>query len=129
MQDDSAWRILCCRSQISIGGSGSSDSLIGVREMRSIAPYDPAAQADLLKQLSAAKVAHENYYLSNVTILTVARGYDDNGRLRKETSFKFISGKDRFLLRTLENREFPENTPIATKDIILGTPHGIYSII
>lgn len=89
---------------------------------------DPPAHADILKQLAAAKVTNEDYYLRNVSLMTVARTYDDSGTMRDETKFQYIAGKDRFLQRMIENRKMPENTSLPLKDIILGRPEGIFRI-
>lgn len=74
------------------------------------AENSPSSQ-ELLKRIDAAKREHQNYYLRNVTLVTLATDYGDGKPLRA-TKYSYIAGDNGFLFRVLEKRDLARNEPL-----------------
>ncbi len=98
--------------------------IMGVR----LCAADSVANSDLWKQLRTAKEINEDYYLRNVSIVTVARDFDDTGKLYREAKYQYFGGRDRFAKRILEHRDIRQNGQSPAADIWIGRPEGIFQI-
>lgn len=87
-----------------------------------------ADHADLFDSLASAERQHEAFYLRDVTVTTLMRTFDDKGSEHSTTKFKYIAGKDRFLLAAIEGSTASKLPQSHQKKIILGCPEGIFRI-